>query len=222
MAMPAVTADLINLALLKLKQAPITSIEDTNSPAAIAGLLCFDLARQSLLRNYNFNFSRKRGYALLVPDVTPAFDYEYYYSWPADCLKVARVGLRGEAPRPFDIEGRQILVNPTRYATTSGGEPELKLPIQYMRDVTNPTEWDPLFTDCFVLEMAVRLCPPIVGDKAREEELKKEQLMKLREAVSINSQERPLEITDIDPITEARWDGFSGRDMKIDKSYFDG
>jgi hypothetical protein len=220
MAMPAVSVDLVKLALLKLQQATITSLEDTNSPAAQAGLLILDNARRALIRNYNWNFSRKRGYAQIVPDATPAFDYNYYYVMPSDCLKVTRVGERGQPPVPYDIEGRNILIDPTRFSSTTTGT-LTKIPIVYLRDVADPSEWDPLFTDLFVIDMAIRLCSPLGMDSNKEMLLQKEKISKLAEAVAINSQERPLEITDIDPITQARWNGFVQRDVKVDSSYFD-
>src|ERR1700676_220409 len=91
MAAPAQKLDIINLALLQLYQAPVTNLADlTNTVAQIANML-YDQCRRSLLRNFIWNFSKKRGQAVLSLTVPP-YDYLNAYQIPNDNLRILWVG----------------------------------------------------------------------------------------------------------------------------------
>lgn len=220
MSLPNGTAELISLALLKLNQAPISSLTDTDSPAANAGLLVYDLARKALIRNYNWNFARRRGYATKSVGDGPKFDYTLFYDLPKECLKLVRVGELGEEI-PYDKQGNKLLIDPNYVPYSTVTSEAIDLPIVYMADVEDPSEWDPLFTDTLVADIAHRICMPITGSREREKELEAEKIKRLAEAATINHQERPMEITEINYIDESRY--FDGNvDLKVNPTVWDG
>jgi len=88
------------------------------------------------------------GYPILA-EVVPVFGYNHQYILPADFLRL----------RPKDsiynykfvIEGNRIL---TDHDTKH---------ILYVKKVTDPTLWDALFTELFVLKLAWKLINPLAG-----------------------------------------------------------
>lgn len=223
MTAPSVALDVLNLALLQLNHGSLTSLQDPNNPAGTSGTLLYDQCRRSLIRNFNWNFARTRGYADLLPTETPAFDYSYYYTLPANLVKLIWVGKDYTRSNPirYDHEGDRILVDAISTGA-SATTPATRIEILYSRDVTDATKWDPLFMDAIVLEMAVRLCVPVTGDLDKVKMLKAMQREMLAEAVVINHQERPVVVTEVDYIAEARNIGFDTPQVRVDPSYWNG
>ena len=149
MSTPTTPVDICNLALDRIGQAPISSIDaPTTTPEKICARH-YDQLRRELLRKYVFNFSKK--YALLAADaaVTPAFGYDSAYQFPTDLLRILALGniaLNADvAPGLFDVVGRYIY---TDYGDSTG------LKIAYIFDETQVGNWDPLFANLAALALA--------------------------------------------------------------------
>lgn len=222
MAHPTAAVEIINLALLQLHQAPITSLDDSNNNAADAAQRIYDFRRRVLLENHIWNFARKRALALKEADNTPLFDYESFYILPNDCLRVHWVGedwLRYEqgVRLKYDIQGRKLLLN-SKDGWWSQGESENSVKILFTQDVTDIGVMSPLFVQLFALDLAEWLCMPVTGDARLRAELTKARTAALAEAVAVNHQQRPTRVTEIDFIREARGTLSDYPDIYVDSS----
>jgi len=157
--------DLLNDALSQFGGSSITSISD-GSINANHCLRFYPPLRRSLLRVHHWNFALK--WVQLAQDVTPPVAmWAYAYTLPPDCLKVVNYGGSATATSSlslifpdsgirvvtrYKIEGRKLVSNDgTVY-------------IQYLRDVTNPDEWDGLFYQVMSAWLASKLCLAITKD----------------------------------------------------------
>ena len=126
MAAPGQALDIINLALLQLYQAPVTNLADlSNTVAQIANTL-YDQCRRSILRNFIWNFAKKRGQAVLSPTV-PLYDYLNAYQIPNDpqarqSLLQGFTGTFRSDRRHVDHESLLLGVQSVHHSARAGGE----------------------------------------------------------------------------------------------------
>ena len=157
--------DVCNEALGLIGQSPITAIDDGSIPANRC-LQFYAPLRDALLRSHHWNFALK--WVQLAQDVTPPVaGFTFAYTLPADCLKVVNYG--GSLPTSpttivsyidpyqrtvvrYKIEGRKLVSNDgVAY-------------IQYLRQVTNPAEWDGLFYQVVATWLASKLAGSLAKD----------------------------------------------------------
>lgn len=84
----------------------------------------------------------------VVAAITPAFKWTYQYQLPSDYLRLIFVyedDGTDEVDERWTIEGGRIL---THYDTVN---------IKYVKKVTDPTDFDPLFTEFLILRLALKL-----------------------------------------------------------------
>lgn len=136
--------EIINIALARLGESPIQSLEEGTVPANVAKLL-FDSARRSTLRDFNWSFALSMASLARLAE-TPV-DFHYAFALPADCLRAIR--LRGD--RAFVVRGNRLL--------TDEGEPVL----EYIADVTDETKFDAKFTEAFTYKLASELAMSVKG-----------------------------------------------------------
>ncbi len=139
-----------NLALARLGQKPISSIE---APVTWAEDLCalhYPMTRQSLFRAYVFNFTKK--YAQLTVDATetPAFGYSNAFALPNDFIRLLALGdvtVNGDTPSSlYDVVNGFIYTDQTDDTDTVN--------IQYVHDNRTVSRWDALFKKLIRLELA--------------------------------------------------------------------
>jgi len=88
------------------------------------------------------------GYPILTEEA-PAFGYDHQYVLPADFI---RLRLKDTYYHyKFEIEGNRLLTDHDEKHIT------------YVKKVTDPTLWDALFTELFVLKLAWKLINPLAG-----------------------------------------------------------
>ena len=197
MAKPVSDIEIVNLALLQIHEAGVTTLSDTNNVVSTMGRNLVAPTRRATLGNYCiWNFAKKRTYISKDNNTAPAFDYESRYLLPNDFIRLVQVGTEEDQwdPQLYDIEGRYILTN----------DSDASIPIIYVRDVEEVNEWSPLFVDLVVLELAVRLCVPVTGDRLLKRDLVAERDGKIAEAAMVDHQERPVQVIEVDPIRDAR------------------
>jgi len=153
---------IVNSALIKLGEDPVTSLDETNKPARTMKEQ-YDKKRQELLRQYRWNFSVLR--RVLAPSSTaPEFGYSYKFFVPNNVLRI--VGVYDEAEPlyqvnytgaciPHKIEGGHILcdVNP--------------LYLFAIEDVTDTARFDPLFSELLAWSLAADTALAITNSPAK-------------------------------------------------------
>jgi hypothetical protein len=179
--------EICNLALGRITQASIQSLDEENSVAALYCKMYYEQDRKSLLRAFPWNFALKRGRIAQLAG-TP-IGWAYRFALPRECIRVRQITTEGYAMDhrnpfriPYEIEGADLLCN-------------IKEPILvYTEDKETPNDFDPLFTDAFVLRMALDLCMPLSGDKELRAQINSEYLTAVKQAASVGSNENKLTI----------------------------
>lgn len=194
--------DICNSALQRVGAARIMDISD-NSREARACAIAYDSNRRSELSKYRWKFAITR--AVLAPDATgPAFEYQYAYSLPADCLRIL---LPTDPYLDWSVEGRKILTNtlqsPYLGAGASGsvapGSPALYL--RYIADITDATMFDAAFYDMLGIALAIDLCETLTQSNQKKADLENEYKDALAAARRTNS----FETIPTDPPDDSFW-----------------
>lgn len=158
--------DICNLALDKIKEAPINALDDNRS-AARWMTRNYAPYRDFVLAAFPWSFAIKR--AELAADPTPpAFGYNNRFPLPADCLRLQPPRYNGERDGrliPFAIEGGFVL-------TDAAGP----LRVQYISRVVDVAVManTPLFIDAFSSRMASGIAHYISGKQALAEKADKD------------------------------------------------
>ncbi len=185
---PGSEVDVVNLALARIGQKPIASIEgdDLSWPADVMARH-YPMTRRRLLRGPRiYNFAKHYGVATVDSTVTPSFGFSYAYKLPNDFLRLLGLGdvtINDDVDaQDYDVVGRHIF-------TDEGDGASLKL--YYIKDETVVGKWDAIFVNLMRLELAkdvafaFTLKPSLVT--ALDEELKDVRL----EAGAVAGQEKP-------------------------------
>jgi hypothetical protein len=117
-----------------------------------------------------------------VAVTTPTFEWDYQYELPTDFLRLISVYEDDGTDAVDDRwvrEGNRILTN---YATCN---------IRYVKTVTDPSDFDPLFAEVLLLRMALKLIPALAGSltKTDRDQIQKELQTIETKARTICSQE---------------------------------
>lgn len=146
--------DVANMALGILVEAPIDSLDDDNKAARLLNLH-YETTRQSELMKQAWEFAIFRVDLDAEPDAPTSDEYSYGYAVPEDALRVLPLTDNGEASGvrvPFKQEGGLILTN------YSG--PRL---IRYIGNLTDPSDWNPLFVEAFAARLAMKIAMPLTN-----------------------------------------------------------
>jgi hypothetical protein len=144
--------DIANMALAVLDEAPIDSLDQDVKAARLLNLH-FDLTREGELTRHAWVF------AILSAHVTGADTgsgdgtLNFAYELPADCLRPLPPTHNGE-PDGIPISWRQEagLI----YSDQPG-----PLTIRYVANLTDPNDWDALFTEVLVAAIAIKIAHPL-------------------------------------------------------------
>lgn len=172
--MPISVVSICNRALDLLGADPITSLADGNRSAR----LCerhFEPARDAVLRAYPWNGAMRRA-SLAALAEAPAWGFSRQYQLPADCLRLWQV--EDDGTIRWRIEGRRVL--------TDAGAP---LKIQYIAQISDPTEFDALLADALSARLAADLAYALTGSSSLQEFAWRIWQSKLSEARMVDAQE---------------------------------
>jgi hypothetical protein len=131
--------DIINSAMNMIGASNIIA-RDEDSKAARVSNQRYDSIRDAVLRAHPWNCAVTR--RSLAPDSeTPAFDWDYQFTLPADpyCLRVLRLDF---LDIEFRVEGRKIVSN------------ESSINLIYIARVTDPNEYDTLLQESIAARLA--------------------------------------------------------------------
>lgn len=149
-----------NMALAKIGSARISDYTDSteDNVQAVQCRLHYEQTRDALLRSHYWRFARTR-VQLSANVTTPAFEWDYAYDLPSDFLRLwikpfedNNSGLHNTR-YSFSMEGRQLLTD------------EDAVYLRYIKRVTDPTVFDPLFVEVFILKLALKMVMPLSQDR---------------------------------------------------------
>ena len=153
--------EICNLALGRIGASTIMEFDGTEKNARVCKN-AYELVVKEASRSGEWACLKKRVVlAKLATD--PAFEWDYQYQLPVDCLAVVRLnGLDGANEDEFDIEGTALLTD----ADTAN--------IVYVSYQPEPAKWDALFTSAVVALLASRIATSICGDDGKAANLLQE------------------------------------------------
>ena len=140
-----------NMALDKLGASRITNFENSNenSPQAIKCRTHFEQTRDALIRSHYWRFAAARA-ELSQDTVDPDFEFDSQFILPSDFMRFKSLYVDNRSPSlttkiTIALEGDRLLTN------------ETAINLRYIKKVTDPTEFDPLFVEVFILKLALKL-----------------------------------------------------------------
>lgn len=141
--------DIVNLALLRIGESPIQSLDEGSTPANAANLL-YDMSRRAVLRDYDWSFAIKTAVLPFVESGSPDEKGVYACVLPSDCLRVVEVLRCGDSGSFFRSEwfrvyGGRIYVR------------DHKPLVKYVRDEENVDLYDSKFIEAFSYKLAGEL-----------------------------------------------------------------
>jgi len=178
--------DVVNMARMRLGEAPITSLTE-NTEGASRILLTWAMTLDAELRAHVWKFATARTeLAALV--TAPAFGFDFQYPLPTDCVRILNVGdtypgasigdyIVGDDSL-YKVEGQRIL--------TDMGAP---LKLVYTSRVTNTELWDASFPMVFAMRLAAILCGRTSDSDSMHESILKDYREALISAARANALE---------------------------------
>lgn len=199
MASPTSPVDICNLALDALgERANVTSIANPELPSEVILARHYDLTREALLEEYVWNFARTE--ATLARTGDGGEDYVDKFLVPADFLRLISIGTRDFEIRDYNIQGRELFVNPVVPPATSSNA----LFIRYVKNATDVSQMSSLFKKLLALQLALDVSYKFKNKKTQVELIAKMLQMELPKATSVNSQQKKPTRRDISSTIIAR------------------
>ena len=156
--------EIINQALGRIGANRISDFADTSedNDQSVQARLHYAQTRDALLRSHWWRFARTRATlsqnATYTDDAT-TFEWTYAYDLPNNFLREwlppweDNSEVQGRTRNSYSLEGKQLLSN------------ESTMRLRYVRRVEDVTEFDPLFTEVLVLQLALKFVMPLSQDK---------------------------------------------------------
>lgn len=167
--------EIANAALVEVGGATITDLTtDTTTHGDIVRRF-YAHTLDSMLRQYTYNFSLARQ-ALSKDTTGPDFEFTNSFSLPVDpyCLRALEMW---NSLAEWKVEGRKLLTD------------DDSVNLKYISRVTNPVEFDDLFTDALIFKIAANIAVPIKRDNALAVKLLEIAELKVQTARTHDSQE---------------------------------
>jgi hypothetical protein len=140
--------EIINIALARLGESPIQSLDEGSSSANAAKML-YDAERRATLREYPWNFALKQ--ATVARCENGAVDFNFAFALPADCLRAVRLWGADKRAVRFSVRGEVL------YADETG------VTLEYVADEEDGNRFDSKFVEAFSYRLASALAMPIKG-----------------------------------------------------------
>ncbi|KKM95862.1 hypothetical protein LCGC14_1183830 [marine sediment metagenome] len=138
-----------NMSLAKLGANKIPDGQTVEGSATLEAVQCrlhYEQTRDALVRSHSWRFAAAR--KALSTTTTPAFEWDYAFDLPDDFLAMRSIyenRFSGENFRSYALEGSLLLTD------------ENAMSIRYTKNVTDVTEFDSLFIEVLVLQLALKL-----------------------------------------------------------------
>ena len=189
--------EIVNIALARLGESPIQSLDEGTVPANMAKVF-YDPARRATLRDFNWNFSLVT--ARLAKLAESPVDFRFAFALPADCLRAIR--LRREGASDFsDPSGPRFVLHGGELLT----DMESAL-LEYVSDVEDPARFDDKFVEAFSFKLASELAMPVKGSSELMANYMNVYTTKVSQAASLSGGEQQEAFSD-NPYADARLHG---------------
>jgi hypothetical protein len=177
-----------NAGLIELGEDTITSLTDDVKAARLCNQR-YEALRDSVLRAAKWNFALERArLALLV--TSPPFGFSNQFQLPTNCLRVLKTDCDLDT---YKIEGKKLLTN------------RIAVKIQYIKQVTDPVQFDALFVEAFSAKIAMSLAIPLTDSDSRLASMKTLYDEKIAEAKGSDAQENgSIEVYEADEWVNSR------------------
>ena len=159
-----------NQALSEFGSTRINDFNDNteSSAQAIQCRLHYEPVRDALIRSHYWRFASDRA-ALSQDTVDPDFEFDNQFILPSDFLRLKSIfgdnsTATGNTRITFAIEDDRLLTN------------ESTVQLRYIKKVTNPVKFDPLFVELFVLTLALKMIGPLAGTDVKLQTLLQQEL----------------------------------------------
>lgn len=142
---------LCNLALSKLGEQSITSLDDGSLEARFCSLH-YPIVLQQLLLLHPWNFATKSA-ELTRLSASPLFQWNYAYQLPSDYSRINQFNgfALGDALHSYELQGKTLLTN------------DDVAQITYISNSPDSALFPPTFSRALVLLLASELCKPLAG-----------------------------------------------------------
>ena len=179
-----------NMALALLGDERIGALTD-NTEAARACNSVYEHLRNGLLRSHPWRFARARA-NLASLTTTPVWGWSYQFTLPSDpyCLRVLDVDSYKQYE--WTVEGRKLLGN---FSSAN---------IRYISIVTDPMQFDPLFSVDLSTRIAVQICMRLTSDESLRNMLRIDFNQHIRDARAASGQEGEVESVEADAFADER------------------
>lgn len=144
--------DIANMALGVLDEAPIDSLDQDVKAARLLNLH-FDLTREAELTKHAWVFAILSATVAGADTGSGGCTLNFVYELPADCLRPLPLTLNGE-PDGVPISWRQ------EAGLIYCDQPGPRI-IRYIANLTDPNDWDALFTEVLVAALAIKVAHPL-------------------------------------------------------------
>lgn len=174
-------------------------ITDPNEDKVLARAVkaVWDSQRQAAIREGSWNFAAKRAELAALAgsalEGVVSYPYAYAFQLPSDSLRLVEV-LNDEVRRDYQIEGDRILCD--------HGGPVF---IRYLRDVTEPGEFDAAFADALAKRIAWTIGHKIAGSTFDSAAAERKYWAAIGPAKRVDAQENPPIEQEESSWIEARW-----------------
>lgn len=143
------TTKICNMSLGRIGAKRINDFDDATDtkPEAIQCRLHYEQTRDALVRSHHWRFASAR-VALSQDTDDPDFEWGNQFILPNDFMQLKSIydaTLVDNTRRSFAIEGQRLLTN------------DNTMQIRYIKKVTDVTEFDPLFVEVLILQLALKL-----------------------------------------------------------------
>lgn len=182
--------DIANRALLLIGAASITSLEEETREARLISAV-FSTTRDEVLEASPWNFATHRAKLAKLAEV-PAFGFSTAYQLPIDFLRLIRPNDRDQR---FRLEGDQFLTD------------ENGANIIYIRRITDPSRYSPLFIAAFASRMAAETMLSFNGDEQKRQGMMGIYQEHLSAAAFSDALQSEVEIMGGNDFTDARFRG---------------
>lgn len=151
------TTSICNRALQKLGAKPLQALDTDDSVTARACRQAYEIVRDAELRDHYWSFAMKRA-QLAAEATSPTWGRAYQYQLPSDYIMLGPEYVEeNNLYRDWVIEGRYILTDDVA-----------PLYIRYVGQVTDVTQYDPLFAEALSCKLAVELCEQLTQSNSKK------------------------------------------------------
>ena len=194
--------EIANRTLDKLGAENIVSLTEDSENARIINRM-YNIVLRSMLRSHTWNCAKKR--VVLAPlSTAPAFDYNYQFQLPADCLRP----IFPSDVKDWSVEKGNVLL------TNEGNV----LNLLYIAMLDDPNDMDDCFIEAFACKMAVECAEKITQSTSKRTAAKDEYNEAMATARKANAYEAIPVQQDSSSWVDARITGPGQNPMKVQRN----